>query len=110
MFARGVLGAVSDRPIAKTWAASTLDCAPTAHPRARGLGNPSKQSAYAITWLLACSCAMEYALEPALAPLVALAHVAAIYAQPGKLEEARAEAAEVLRIEPKYTIEAHRRD
>jgi adenylate cyclase len=31
--------------------------------------------------------------------------LAAIYAQLGKLEEARAEAAEVLRIEPKYTIE-----
>jgi len=31
--------------------------------------------------------------------------LAAIYAQLGKLEEARAEAAEVLRIEPKWTIE-----
>jgi adenylate cyclase len=33
------------------------------------------------------------------------AWLAAIYAQLGKLEEARAEAAEVLRIEPKWTIE-----
>jgi adenylate cyclase len=31
--------------------------------------------------------------------------LAAIYAQLGKLQEARAEAAEVLRIEPKWTIE-----
>jgi adenylate cyclase len=31
--------------------------------------------------------------------------LAATYAQLGKLEEARAEAAEVLRIEPTYTIE-----
>jgi adenylate cyclase len=31
--------------------------------------------------------------------------LAAIYAQLGKLEEARAEAAEALRIEPEWTIE-----
>ena len=35
--------------------------------------------------------------------------LAATYAQLGQLENARAEASEVLRIEPDYTIDRHRR-
>jgi adenylate cyclase len=36
-------------------------------------------------------------------------HLAAAYAQAGQLEEARAEAAEVLRINPGFTIEGFKR-
>jgi adenylate cyclase len=45
------------------------------------------------------------------APNMRNAHVwlAATYAQLGQLEEARAEVAEVLRIEPKYTIDGTER-
>jgi len=36
-------------------------------------------------------------------------HLAAAYAQSGRLEEAKAEAAQVLRINPGFTIERHKR-